>query len=459
MKKIITSAGIVALGVAGVQAEGYLPGFSSPDQSRPWSVSATLQGFYDDNYNTAPGNSPAYRSSWGFEALPSASLAYSAGPTDIAMRYTFGVYYYADRASSFYAGGTSPEDYSHQFDLTLNHNFSTRENVVVTDSFVYSSEPQLLYQTGSAVAPTIYPFRTLFDNYRNVGAITFNSELTKELSLALAYQNTFNHYNQNADNVRDPVFNPSGGGSLASLLNDMEHLVKLDLRWQMLPDTTGVVGYQFGLVNFTDGGYLLPDYAVAGGNVAGGGPRASSRDSYNHYIYIGADHTFNPAFTVSGRVGAEYTDSYNLGYTAWNPYANLNLQYNFGTASFVQFGFTESVSQTYVVAANASSSVVYASVNYRFTPKLTGSLLGQFQDSKFNGAMPGSPNYSGLDQQYWLAGVNLTYQFNHYLAANLGYNFDALRSPSTLPAGVQNGFNPLWDYTRNRVYFGITATY
>lgn len=446
MKKIITSAGVVALGVAGVHAEGYAPGFGSPDQSRPWSVSATLQGFYDDNYNTAPSGSPNKRSSVGFEVLPSASLAYSAGSTDVGMRYTFGMYYYADRNSSAYAAGTAPEDYSHQVDLTINHNFSTRENVVVTDSFVYSSEPALLFPIGAA---NPYAFRTQFDNYRNVGALTFNSELTKELSLALAYQNTFNHYNQNADNVRVPVFNPSGGGSLASLLNDMEHLIKLDLRWQLLPDTTGVIGYQFGLVNFTDGGFLLPDYAVMPGQA---NQRASVRDSYNHYVYVGADHTFNPALTASARIGAEYTDSYNLGYTAWNPYANLNLQYNFGTASYVQFGFTESVSQTYVVAANAATSVVYASLNYRFTPQLTGSLIGQFQDSRYNGTVPGAPNYTGLDQQYWLAGLNLSYQFNHYLAANLGYNFDALRSPS--------GNVPwLWDYSRNRVYFGITATY
>ncbi len=96
MKKIITSAGLMALGAAGVQAAvmgtgGYEPGFGAPDMSRPWSVSASLRGFYDDNYLTAPdhqipGSPISKQGSWGMTFNPSVSLAWSDGQTDMGAK-------------------------------------------------------------------------------------------------------------------------------------------------------------------------------------------------------------------------------------------------------------------------------------------------------------------------------------------------------------------------------------
>src|SRR2546428_14188570 len=94
MKRMIASAGLVALGAAGVQAAAYTPGFASVDQSKPWSVSATLRGFYDDNYATATSGSPEKRDSFGFELSPSGSLSFSEGPTDGGLRYTYSMRYY-----------------------------------------------------------------------------------------------------------------------------------------------------------------------------------------------------------------------------------------------------------------------------------------------------------------------------------------------------------------------------
>ena len=53
----------------------------------------------------------------------------------------------------------------------------------------------------------------------------------------------------------------------------------------------------------------------------------------------------------------------------------------------------------------------------------------------------------GADSRYYTVGLNLEYQITPYLAANLGYDFDDVDSE----IGT--------DYTRNRVYFGITASY
>src|SRR5262249_45623385 len=56
MKKIVASVGLVALGASGVQT-AFAQDFSA-DNSKPWSISATLRGFYDDNVNTWPNNQP-----------------------------------------------------------------------------------------------------------------------------------------------------------------------------------------------------------------------------------------------------------------------------------------------------------------------------------------------------------------------------------------------------------------
>ena len=52
MKNMIASAGLATLSVVGVQTAHAQ--FLSTGADKPWFVSGTLRGFYDDNYNTQP---------------------------------------------------------------------------------------------------------------------------------------------------------------------------------------------------------------------------------------------------------------------------------------------------------------------------------------------------------------------------------------------------------------------
>jgi hypothetical protein len=52
MNRIIASAGLMAVGAAGVQAAN-IADLRPSETSKPWSVSASLRAFYDDNWNTA----------------------------------------------------------------------------------------------------------------------------------------------------------------------------------------------------------------------------------------------------------------------------------------------------------------------------------------------------------------------------------------------------------------------
>jgi hypothetical protein len=161
--------------------------------------------------------------------------------------------------------------------------------------------------------------------------------------------------------------------------------------------------------------------------------------------------TANLGGTISA--GAQYTDSYNDPLDnsgSWSPYANISLNYTYLPGSYVQVGFSQNVNSTYVaqVASNGSltqyqeSSTIFGSVNHRFTEKLLGSAIAQYIYSDFHDG--GS---LGPDVQYSL-GLNLSYQFNHYLSADIGYNYDKLRSDVIGSA-----------YERNRYYIGLTATY
>src|SRR5262249_34962461 len=96
------------------------------------------------------------------------------------------------------------------------------------------------------------------------------------------------------------------------------------------------------------------------------------------------------------------------------------------------------------IVLDANAFVFTASVNQRIVPNLYGSLVGQFQNSTFNGG-----SIDGDKQQYWLLGLNFMYRFNPYLSADAGYNFDQLHSADI--AGQS--------FVRNRFYIGVTGSY
>jgi hypothetical protein len=95
------------------------------------------------------------------------------------------------------------------------------------------------------------------------------------------------------------------------------------------------------------------------------------------------------------------------------------------------------------VTLDAASATAYGAITHKFTARITGSLMGQYQHSKFRGG--GANNQS--DNMAFL-GANLGYEINKFLTAEAGYNFDALSSQQ---AGR--------DYHRNRLYLGLKASY
>lgn len=458
MKKFFVSLGLAAVGTASLHA-AYTP--DSPDNSKMWNLSATLRGFYDDNYTTAQHK----QGSFGFEASPSFSLNMPLQQTEIGLRYTYGLYYYQTREKN----GQNPFDQTHQLDLWLDHAFSSRWEARVEDTVRVAQDPAL-----TAVA-TATPQRVEGNNVANTVTASLHTDWTREFSTALRYQNSFYDYeNSGVTGITGPagatpVFDPnpphaflgyalgtgfpaSVNASYAGLLNRVEQNISLDLQWHITPTTMALIGYQLGLVNFTGNELIafsqpFPYYGPATPVYS------NDRDNLSHYLYVGAQHQFLDNLTGSIKAGAQYTTYYNdpSSTSSLGPYGDASLIYTYASGSYAQIGVTESRNATDTVQVDSQghitqdqeSTVVYGSINHPLTPKLMGSVVGHFQYSTYN-----QGQFNSQSAEFYNLGLNLSYAFTRHFSSDVGYNFDWYTTP------VQGQ-----DYTRNRIYLGVTATY
>src|ERR1017187_8076916 len=442
MKRIVASVGLVAVGASALHAD-MLPGFTS-ESGKPWTASATLRGFYDDNFNTLPNNNaatpPGYqRGTAGWEISPAIQFSFPMEQTSLSFGYVYSFKYYDNKP----VYQTENYDQTQEFYAALTHAFSERYQLSVRDDFVMGQEPDFL-RAGN----TFTTFQRISgDNMRNFGSISFSAQLTPELSLDVGYANTFYSYADNTPTGTPgtPSFYPSNTG----LLDELDNVAHLDLRYQIQPQTIGVFGFQFRDTEYTGNqaiGYYGPGLATP--------VMSDERNARMYYLYVGLDHNFRPDLTGSFRVGGYYTEYYDnpAGQSEFNPYAVGSLRYTYLPESYFEVGFSYDYSPASVfnvgnngdMTLNAEAGTIYASLNHRITPKLYGSILAQYQNSTYYGGP-----YNGQADNYYLVGLNLQYRFTPNFSAEVGYNYDDLTSD--VPGRGA--------YDRNRVYVGVTGSY
>jgi hypothetical protein len=459
MKKIITSVGLAALSAASVQAQ-FAPGLTPLETSKPWSVSASLRGFYDDNYLTLPKSFPSATgvgeghpiSSWGTEITPSVAMNHSVENTLLSASYVYDLKWYENRSDT---------DQSHQFNALLDHEFSERYHLRVNESFVVAQEP-------TVIDPTIIstPLRVSGNNVRNTGTLDFTAGLTKDLDLHFGYVNTVYAYQQTARSVigygqngdgTDTAIAPEGPdapeASRSALLDRMEQLATLDLRWKATPETTGVVGYQYGHTDYTAPEYIIfPSPPYNGPELGNTGYFSNIRNTDSHFVFVGADESFTPDLNGSIRLGGEYVDYYNFHDSRLSPYVDASLTDTYQQGCAAQLGVKHIHNSTDVVGEfgttpvlDEESTAIYISDSHKLTDRFTASVMGQAQLSDFVG---GGSTFDGKSERFFILQVNLAYHFNPWLMAEAGYNFSRLLSDL-----------PFREYTRDVMYFGIRATY
>lgn len=438
MKKLITSAGLAAVGVTSLQAIN-APDFTRVQTERPWSVTCTVRAFYDDNFTTSPATIPGpggiplkpNNETFGFEVRPSVRVSLPFDQTFIGAGYAFAGRYFDARMPDAW-------DFTHEFDARLNHRFSERYDLDVTDSFVITQEPTILDAGGIITSPT----RTNGDSKRNAANIKFNARLTRLIGLGLGYGNNLYSYDQ------------TGVGSRAAILDRMEQTANIDLRFQVTPQFVGFLGYQYGMSSYNGNSplYLILIDPTPPGTYAPG-PLSNIRDSQSHYGYLGAEYMFSSQLTGAIRAGVQATSYDSFSNDSMSPYVDLSLTYAYKSGCSVTGGFKHTRNATDIVQPNLvntaqptldqETSVIYGSINHQITRNLTGSLISQYQMSTFNA---GAAN--DRSENIWLIGLNFDYRINRHWAVELGYNFDTLSSDL-----------PNRSFDRNRVYTGFRATY
>ncbi|MGC3958005.1 MAG: hypothetical protein QM813_08720 [Verrucomicrobiota bacterium] len=238
MNKIVTSVGLLAVGVSALHAAESST-LNQLQRTKPWSVKATLNGFYDDNVDsTVNGVESA-----GVEVMPAIRFGLPGDQTSFNVGYALSAKFYDKNVG----GRNDNKSYTHMFDMDFAHAFSPRFDMTADESFVIGQEPDVLQDPAGVQ-------RIEGDNMRNFAGIGFNAGVTELLSFGFGYRNSFYDYD---DEI--PTTSPAGGApgsfvvspSNSGLLDRLEHRVPIDSKWQLSPQTVGIIGYAYSQVNYT----------------------------------------------------------------------------------------------------------------------------------------------------------------------------------------------------------------
>jgi hypothetical protein len=430
MKKLFVSLGLAAAGTASLQA-AYTPGLNEMQTTKIWSASATLRGFYDDNYTTSSNGNK--QGSAGFEVSPSLQLNVPLQQTEIGLKYTYGMYYYQERQDQ----GNDPVDQTHQVDLWVDHAFTERVQGTIKDTFAVGQEPTLLNPGGG---PISQPYRVDGNNLANNATVSLVTDWTREFSTLSTYNNGYYDYENSGGTANNP--------SLAALLNRIDQYIGTDFRWGFTRDTLALLGYQFEWVDYTAGEPIGQSTRFPFTRYY-----SNDRNYYSHIVYGGFQSSILPNLNVSLKAGVQASQFYNDSASPnfITPYVVSTASYTYAPGSYVQAGIqheqnatsTSALGSNGNITQNQQSTVLSASINHQITAKLNGSLIGTFQSSRYNqGAYNNNSEYI-----YGLA-AHLNYTINQHFSTGIGYNFDDLQSNI-----------PGQGYSRNRVYIGVTAAY
>lgn len=426
MNKFAASLGLLALGTTALHAVE-ATALNPMQSSKPWSVAASLRGFYDDNINL----SPTKVDSFGMEISPSVNFGLAGEQTSFNLGYQLDAKWFDTRP----AGQQDSWTFNNTFEGDFDHKFSSRASVSVRDSFIIGNEPDSLR---TPLPNSTFQYLSSNDNIINYGAIDFNLEASELLGFNIGYNNGYFNYAEDDGTPAAP--------STAALLNRIENRFNIDSQWKLTPQTVGILGYMYGQNLYT------------GDEPIGAFVDSSSKDSRSQTFYVGAQHAFAPTVTGVAKVGAQYFDYYGSlqGGHQWSPYVNASLKYQYRTTTTMDFGFSYSRSASDVAANGVATplnyvkdtevALLYGTLSQELATHFVATAMTTLQHATYNGGGAGVDDESYL---FFQIGLDLAYQFTPNFSGHVGYNFETYNTDVVSQS----------DYNRNRVYIGITAAY
>ena len=418
----------MTLGAVGLSAaESAL--VSTNDAAKPWSVSATVGGFYDNNVMTQPSSYTGKKDNWGFVVSPGGSFRKDWGRTLLDLDLVYGYRYYAE--GTFFG---KEHDETYNVGLLFDHKFNEHWRIRVKDSFVSSNEPDDIDNSIST------PLRGDYFGQRNHGEVSIFTQFSENFGTEFCFDTYFYHYRQ--PGVPD-------AGSTAALLDRLEHYPHLDLRARLNENVIGLVGYQLGCLDNYGQDSLFP-------NQPGTGINGNTRDTYSHYFYGGVDVAVNSEFTLQAKLGMHYThwDNISPEMTDLMPYVNLAGTYQICPKTSVRFGVKYDRAATDIIGNSWNTLtldqaylLVQAGLTHQLCSKVNGTLSCQYHWSVFHG---NAGSVDGESENFYSIGAGLDYQFASHWTALANYHFDLLDSALTT---VDRSFD------RSRVQVGVRATF
>ena len=246
----------------------------------PVKIYATVSGGYDDNVTTVSSNkqSSAYTNA-------NVILDYTFGDPRLQLILNVGA------GGTYYFSHLSTQNYDIDLKgaLAITYKASPRLTLGGSVLVAYLTEPSFQYAGGinSRNGNYLYTNDRAFLNYVWSRRFATRTSYTFE---ALNYDNN----------------------SVGAFSNRVSSLFGNEFRLQMVPTTSLVAEYRFGIVSYEN----------------------SFLNSETHYALGGFDHTFNPRLTATFRGGAQFRSYENVGDRP-SPYFESNVNYALGRRTSV----------------------------------------------------------------------------------------------------------------------------
>ncbi len=375
--------------------------------ANPFHVTVSVRGGYDDNVNLSTVN--AHDSFFTNAAI---GLTYDFGSPRTRISLTTGASgtYYWDNGNNGF--GTNSDDFV--FNAYLGFNITHR------------ATPRL---TLAAAVNAAYLTRPGFDTFNN-NAFTVDSrsqnyfQLSSKHSVAYAWTprfSTVTSYTLGYVNYDDDVI---------SFFEDrFEHTFGNEFRFLIMPTTTIVAEYRYGIVNYVDD---------------------NNRDSTSHFFLAGVDHSFSPRFNVSARGGVEVREFSDPGVRFGNvdtsrtaPYAEATLNYAIAQSTSLTAFARYSLEQPNVPDALSRETFrTSLALKHNFTARISTQLAVAYQHDQYDQTI----NNAAFDEDAFDISLSARYAITRNWTFDLGYTHSEVISPAAL----------FRDYSRNQYYAGVT---
>ncbi len=416
------------MGTAGLHGAN-VTGLTPQEISKWWIVSGSLNSFYDDNTFNSPSSQA--KGSLGTEVKPGVTINLPGSRTLFSASYDFTLNYYEARP-------TQKIDQSHFFDGRLNHKFSERYDIDFTETFIISDEPAVI---GKNSATTVFG-RQDASSTRSQFVANFSALITSVHSLVVGYKNDYQDYDSD---------------SYSFTLDRARHSFHTDLRWLHSERTLFHAGYEVGHEDYFAPGFIEVRVFPPRGEV----PLErtiriypSIKNKLSHDFYLGAKHTLSRQLEANWQAGFQFIDYYNSGEAGVSPNLDANFNYTYSRGSTLRLGAnvgkypSDAAVTSRNVTLDQTAMNIGLSVAHRISARLTGSAQLQYQHAIFNGGVEG---IDGRADDYYSFSLGVDYKIRESLWANIGYSHTRLVSG--------RAFAELIDFSRNRIFMGVRASY